>query len=234
MYTTVLGARESLDDKVTLKPCETYELHTINSPQDSQAVANSTESLQCIEECVAVWIKQIEQVGWLKSHLEWSSNLQADFLKRCPLDSRLNQTERTTLILLYCFSSPDFSRTTLLQVLAESEQMRREADDIGPRAELDHWKKRMSKFNFLLDQIKGQEVKAVLGVLQAAKSKTLKTWQDLDRRITDSANEAKDNVKFLYTLEKFCDPLYNSDPVSSTDSISSMSCDIWVVVHWFI
>ena len=62
----------------------------------------------------------------------------------------------------------------LKQVLAESEQMRREADDIGPRAELDHWKKRMSKFNFLLDQIKGSEVKAVLGVLQAAKSKTLK------------------------------------------------------------
>ena len=40
------------------------------------------------------------------------------------------------------------------QVLAESEQMRREADDIGPRAELDHWKKRMSRFNFLLEQVR--------------------------------------------------------------------------------
>ncbi len=59
-------------------------------------------------------------------------------------------------------------------MLAESEQMRREADDIGPRAELDHWKKRMSKFNYLLDQIKGSDVKAVLGVLNAAKSKTIK------------------------------------------------------------
>lgn len=62
----------------------------------------------------------------------------------------------------------------IFQVLAESEQMRREADDIGPRAELDHWKKRMSKFNFLLDQIKSAQVKAVLGVLNAAKSKTIK------------------------------------------------------------
>ena len=59
-------------------------------------------------------------------------------------------------------------------MLAESEQMRREADDIGPRAELDHWKKRMSRFNYLLDQIKGRDVKAVLGVLTAAKSKTIK------------------------------------------------------------
>lgn len=59
-------------------------------------------------------------------------------------------------------------------MLAESEQMRKEADDIGPRAELDHWKKRMSKFNYLLDQIKSHNVKTVLGILQAAKSKSIK------------------------------------------------------------
>lgn len=62
----------------------------------------------------------------------------------------------------------------LYQVLAESEQMRKEADDVGPKAELDHWKKRMAKFNSLLDQIKGPECKAVVGVLHAAKSKLLK------------------------------------------------------------
>lgn len=62
----------------------------------------------------------------------------------------------------------------LEQVLAESEQMRKEADDIGPRAELDHWKKRMSRFNYLLDQIKGPNVKAVLGVLHTSQSKLIK------------------------------------------------------------
>lgn len=35
------------------------------------------------------------------------------------------------------------------QVLVESEQMRREADDLGPSAELEHWKTRMSTFNRL-------------------------------------------------------------------------------------
>jgi len=59
------------------------------------------------------------------------------------------------------------------KVLAESEQIRREADNIGPRAELDYWKKRMTKFNFLLDQIKGQDVKAVLTILQTAKSRLI-------------------------------------------------------------
>ncbi|XP_076449856.1 dynein axonemal heavy chain 5-like isoform X2 [Babylonia areolata] len=166
--TVLVGAQESLSDKETLKPCEGFDLSRVNTPQEYQAVANSTESLEKIEECMRSWIKQIEQV------------------------------------------------------LAESEQMRREADDIGPRAELEHWKKRMAKFNYLVDQIKGQEVKAVLGILHAAKSKLIKTWQELDRRITDTANEAKDNVKFLYTLEKFCDPLYNSDPVGMLDGIPGL------------
>ena len=70
--------------------------------------------------------------------------------------------------------------------------MRKEADDIGPRAELDHWKKRMSKFNYLLDQIKGPEVKAVLGVLHAAKSKLIKV------RYTD---RFLFKCKINYTLE---------------------------------
>jgi dynein heavy chain, axonemal len=107
-------------------------------------------------------------------------------------------------------------------VLAESEQIRREADNIGPRAELDYWKKRTSKFNYLLDQIKEQRVKAALGVLQAAKSRTLVKWKELDMGITNSANEARDNVKYLYTLEKFCDPLYNSDPVAMLNDIPGL------------
>ncbi|XP_027744226.1 dynein heavy chain 5, axonemal isoform X1 [Empidonax traillii] len=108
------------------------------------------------------------------------------------------------------------------QVLTENDQVRKEADDLGPRAELDYWKKKLSKFNYLMEQLKSPDVKAVLGVLTAAKSKLLKKWRALDIRITEAANEAKDNVKYLYSLEKYYDPLYNSDPVSMVDAIPGL------------
>lgn len=45
---------------------------------------------------------------------------------------------------------------------------------------------------------------------------SLKTWKNFDIQITDFTNECKDNVKFLYTLEKFCEPLYKCNPVRLT------------------
>uniref|UniRef100_F7EDE6 Dynein axonemal heavy chain 8 n=1 Tax=Monodelphis domestica TaxID=13616 RepID=F7EDE6_MONDO len=108
------------------------------------------------------------------------------------------------------------------QVLIESEQMRKEADDSGPLTELEHWKRMSAKFNFIIEQIKGPNCKAVINVLNIAHSKILKNWRDLDARITDTANESKDNVRYLYTLEKVCQPLYNYDLVSMAHGIQNL------------
>ncbi|XP_055965046.1 dynein axonemal heavy chain 5 [Sorex fumeus] len=162
------SAQESLKEKVNFQKCDIFELKTLKEPTDYLTLANNPETLEKIEGCMKVWIKQTEQV------------------------------------------------------LAENNQLRKEADDLGPRAELEHWKKRLSKFNYLLDQLKSPDVKAVLAVLAAAKSKLLKIWREMDLRVTDAANEAKDNVKYLYTLEKCCDPLYSSDPISMIDAIPTL------------
>ncbi|KAF2988285.1 hypothetical protein EK904_001939 [Melospiza melodia maxima] len=78
-------------------------------------------------------------------------------------------------------------------VLTESKQLRREAKDSGPLMELENWKYMSAKLNFIIEQIKGQNCKAVINVLKVAHSKILKSWQELDGKITDAANESKDN-----------------------------------------
>ncbi|XP_027499865.1 dynein heavy chain 5, axonemal-like isoform X3 [Corapipo altera] len=115
------------------------------------------------------------------------------------------------------------------QVLVEREQIRREADDVGPSAELEHWKTRMSSFNSLLDEIKSSRVKKIISILQAARSKTLKQWKELDGSITIAANEAKDNVRYLYTLDKFFGPLANASPVTMMEHIPSLMNTICMI-----
>uniref|UniRef100_A0A673Z5Z6 Dynein heavy chain 5, axonemal-like n=1 Tax=Salmo trutta TaxID=8032 RepID=A0A673Z5Z6_SALTR len=67
------------------------------------------------------------------------------------------------------------------QVLTEGEQMRKEADDIGPSAELEHWK------------------------------------------------SPKDNVKYLYTLEKFFGPLGKCTPTTMLEHIPSLMNSIRMI-----
>ncbi|XP_043531467.1 dynein axonemal heavy chain 8-like [Chiloscyllium plagiosum] len=110
----------------------------------------------------------------------------------------------------------------LEQVLAQSNQVRKEAEDSGPLTELEHWKCTSAEFNSIIEQLKGQHCKAVINVLNTSHSKVLKMWLELDSQITDAANEAKDNVKFLQALEKVCQPLYNSDPVTMTRGVPNL------------
>uniref|UniRef100_A0A7S1KLW9 AAA+ ATPase domain-containing protein n=2 Tax=Percolomonas cosmopolitus TaxID=63605 RepID=A0A7S1KLW9_9EUKA len=97
-----------------------------------------------------------------------------------------------------------------------------EKSENGPHVELEYWKQRMAKFNSITDQLKQRRCKIVLGVLKYAKSGLLQDWKELDMKITDAANEAKDNVKYLYILEKFSEPLYKTDPVKMIASIPGL------------
>ena len=50
----------------------------------------------------------------------------------------------------------------------------------------------------------------------------LRRWKQTDIAITEAANEAKDNVKYLFTLEKFIEPLYTQDPVAIVDTLPAL------------
>ncbi|XP_076014466.1 dynein axonemal heavy chain 5 [Genypterus blacodes] len=115
------------------------------------------------------------------------------------------------------------------QVLTESEQIRKEADNAGPSTELVYWKRRMMTFSSLMEELRRPQLKRTLGVLQFAKSRTLQTWRELDGYITLVSNEAKDNVKYLYTLEKFFGQLQKSSPTSMVELIPSLMTSIRMI-----
>uniref|UniRef100_A0A671WTD6 Dynein, axonemal, heavy chain 5 n=1 Tax=Sparus aurata TaxID=8175 RepID=A0A671WTD6_SPAAU len=98
------------------------------------------------------------------------------------------------------------------QVLTESEQMRKEADDVGPSAELEHWKRRMVTFNRWIPESRSDSVQFTS-----------------DRDITVVANEAKDNVKYLSTLDKFFGPLGKCTPTSVLEHIPSLMTSIRMI-----
>ena len=108
------------------------------------------------------------------------------------------------------------------KLLAENDNARAESDDAGPETELEYWRTRMAKFNAITEQLRGRECKIVLGVLGAAKSRVLKRWKLLDNSITDANNEAKDNVKYLLTLDKFIEPLYTGTPTTIIDTLPAL------------
>ena len=50
----------------------------------------------------------------------------------------------------------------------------------------------------------------------------LSQWREIDVQITEAANEAKDNVKYLSTLERFFEPLYGRDPKAIIDTLPAL------------
>ncbi|CAG5978557.1 unnamed protein product [Menidia menidia] len=115
------------------------------------------------------------------------------------------------------------------QVLIESDLLRKEDDSAGPLSELEHWKRMSLRYSSIISHIKSPECKAVVMVLHLSHSKIMKVWRDLDMRITNRVNEAKDNVKFLSTLEKVLHPLYNSDPFTMTKNVQNVISAIHMI-----
>ena len=95
-------------------------------------------------------------------------------------------------------------------------------DDVGPRTELAWWRKRATKLNSICDDLRTTQSQVVVMVLSACKSRKLKTWKYNNNAITDALNEAKDNVKYLSTLDKYIEPLYSATPPDIVDSLSAL------------
>jgi len=124
--------------------------------------------------------------------------------------------------------------------LEEKDDADMSSDDAGPMTELEWWRRRMQRLTSITEQLKTKECKTVINTLStwtksqqdAGKQKLfvlLRRWKQIDINITEAANEAKDNVKYLFTLEKFLEPLYSGNPTTIVDALPALMNSIKMI-----
>jgi dynein heavy chain len=101
----------------------------------------------------------------------------------------------------------------------------------------------MRKLTCVSEQLRSKNCRTVFDVLNHAASATgdnanrprdkiylaTSKWRSIELRVTEALNEAKDNVKYLQTLEKFIEPLYDGTPESIKDTLPALMNSIKMI-----
>ena len=82
------------------------------------------------------------------------------------------------------------------------EQLKKYPQGKGPLAEIDFWKERNSGLSSLYEQLKLPAVQKILAVLRMSNSQSYSNFEYRRSELSKYYLEAKDNVKFLNTLER--------------------------------
>jgi len=114
----------------------------------------------------------------------------------------------------------------------EIEDMDKEypfGDNVGPKSELEKWKFRLQRLTKVNDFFKCSDFRLVSKYFGEPRSKQSQSVtnlvNDMKQKKTDAHTaqaEAKDNVKYLSTLEIYFEPLYNGTPDTIIDSLQSL------------
>jgi len=110
------------------------------------------------------------------------------------------------------------------------DQERNKKLNEGPRTELIHWKARLQDITLLSELTRSRDFMVVKNFLnnhsnrrgEDTVSKVLSEYKNIENQLTEKLNEAKDNVKYLTTLEKFIEPLYDGTPEEINDTLPAL------------
>ena len=92
-------------------------------------------------------------------------------------------------------------------VLSEKDQVDSSGDSEGPLAEIAFWSARATDLNNILQQLERVDVRQIVQILGIAKSVYLEPFEKLAGLIRDGTEEAKENLKYLRTLQDPCEKL---------------------------
>lgn len=126
---------------------------------------------------------------------------------------------------------------------AESQDNKTQDKEAGPRQEIEYWRQRMRKLTGISEQLRSKNCRTVYDVLTQASQNPAEQlgkprdkiylatskWRSIELRVTEALNEAKDNVKYLSTLEKFIEPLYDGTPETIKDTLPALMNSIKMI-----
>ncbi|XP_068204591.1 dynein axonemal heavy chain 5-like [Palaemon carinicauda] len=207
----VLRSVERLLSKIFVPAVRVNASDLDNSPGGVTARDHLLAGLRSFASCLHVSESIMEERVVLAPTIEGMNQINglSDAQAALAQPDQFQAVEKTVLVWMKQIES----------VLVEMEQLRQETDEAGPQDELEYWKRRMAKFKYLSEQMETQEVRGAILVLQLARSKLLKSWKEIDAKVTNHLTQAKDNVKFVYAIEEYCHPLYLNDPPGMTPYI---------------
>eukprot|EP01116_Phalansterium_solitarium_P024846 TRINITY_DN921_c0_g1_i7.p1 TRINITY_DN921_c0_g1~~TRINITY_DN921_c0_g1_i7.p1 ORF type:complete len:1316 (+),score=676.84 TRINITY_DN921_c0_g1_i7:209-4156(+) len=125
--------------------------------------------------------------------------------------------------------------TQLVQSQVEREAKRTPRGN-GPLAEIELWRDKHATFNTLYEQLNSASVGRLLDVLEALDSQMLLNFKLVLAELTKQYNEAKDNVKFLTTLERHFKNLATGSFSTINDTLPSMMNAIrmvWIISRYY-
>ena len=147
------------------------------------------------------------------------------------LPKDLNGVERDELLINTLESSVYDWETQIADALEAINRRVPKGD--GPLAEIDYWKERNISLSGMFEQTKQEKAKRILEILAYAESPASSSFENIRQDLSRYYNEAKDNVRFLSTLERhFKNICYGSSFHVVSETLPSMMNAlrmIWII-----
>ncbi|XP_055849438.1 dynein axonemal heavy chain 8 [Episyrphus balteatus] len=122
-------------------------------------------------------------------------------------------------------------------ILVEGKQIQRDASDAGPLQILVNWRRLLTRYTSIIEFVSSRAfLNHKTCLVLSRSSKLLKKWTEIDGHVTLALNEAKDNVRYIASLQKFWDPLYRSSPdviISSLPGLMVAIRNVCKTAHFF-